>query len=156
MIGTQEFILQTGDKVILKTVPVDPRDAFRGDYVILSYEISAEAERRMGAASNYTLGDNIFITLNTDSIPASVKSVSPTRPTNGLYVIGKIKKRNSTATVRVSFPRLAQYYVEDGKGRALEDMRNGELHVEISVKNGEARIVNLRDKDMAIIDVNGL
>ena len=35
-ITVKEFTLQTGEVVTLKTVPVDPRDLFRGDYVILS------------------------------------------------------------------------------------------------------------------------
>ena len=32
--------LTTGETILLRVVPVDPRDLFRGDYVILSYEIS--------------------------------------------------------------------------------------------------------------------
>lgn len=31
-----------GQSVMLQVVPVDPRDMFRGDYVILSYEFSRE------------------------------------------------------------------------------------------------------------------
>ncbi|MBI4197557.1 MAG: GDYXXLXY domain-containing protein, partial [Chloroflexi bacterium] len=35
-----EVTLRTGTVVVLQTVPVDPRDLFRGDYVVLRYEIS--------------------------------------------------------------------------------------------------------------------
>src|SRR5258708_2650618 len=29
-----------GERIVLKVVPIDPRDVFRGDYVILGYEIN--------------------------------------------------------------------------------------------------------------------
>ena len=38
-VAYKEFTLKTGDEILLKTLPVDPRDLFRGDYVILRYEI---------------------------------------------------------------------------------------------------------------------
>src|SRR5436190_20303344 len=37
---TQERALETGTLISLETVPVDPRDLLRGDYVILNYKIS--------------------------------------------------------------------------------------------------------------------
>ncbi len=40
MITTKMFTLETGQSIFLKTIPVDPRSLFRGDYVILNYEIS--------------------------------------------------------------------------------------------------------------------
>ena len=40
MIESRASILRSGRDVLLKTVPVDPRDLLRGDYVILSYDIS--------------------------------------------------------------------------------------------------------------------
>ena len=40
MVGMNEYTLIHGHKLMLKTVPVDPRDLLRGDYVILDYEIS--------------------------------------------------------------------------------------------------------------------
>ena len=35
-VAYKEMTLQTGEEVVLKTVPVDPRDLFRGDYVIFA------------------------------------------------------------------------------------------------------------------------
>jgi uncharacterized membrane-anchored protein len=39
--GWHEHVRSTAPVVRLKTVPVDPRDLLRGDYMILRYEISA-------------------------------------------------------------------------------------------------------------------
>ena len=41
MIASRAAILRSGMEVLLKTAPVDPRDLLRGDYVILSYDISS-------------------------------------------------------------------------------------------------------------------
>src|SRR4051794_40816134 len=40
MIALRALPLLTGQTVLVRVVPVDPRDLFRGDYVILSYEFS--------------------------------------------------------------------------------------------------------------------
>ena len=40
MVAINEHTLRTGREIVLKTVPVDPRDLFRGDYVTLRYDIS--------------------------------------------------------------------------------------------------------------------
>ena len=40
MIEGRASILRSGTEVLLKTAPVDPRDLLRGDYVILTYDIS--------------------------------------------------------------------------------------------------------------------
>ena len=57
-------ILRNGAEVRLKTVPVDPRDLFRGDYVVLGYPISVvEAEQ---GAEPYRSGETVFVTLGRD------------------------------------------------------------------------------------------
>jgi len=40
LMGFNEANLAFGKSVVLQTAPVDPRDIFRGDYVVLRYEIS--------------------------------------------------------------------------------------------------------------------
>ena len=40
MIALRAIPLLTGQTVLVKVVPVDPRELFRGDYVQLSYDFS--------------------------------------------------------------------------------------------------------------------
>ena len=40
MIAGRAAILRDGREVLLKVEPVDPRDLLRGDYVVLTYEIT--------------------------------------------------------------------------------------------------------------------
>ncbi|PHR90874.1 MAG: hypothetical protein COA69_14260 [Robiginitomaculum sp.] len=157
MIGSQEYVLRAGYKVILKTAPVDPRDIFRGDYVILGYEISDQAVQKLSTSSRFTTGDQIYVVLNTDVIPATVLRVASIRPKSGVYLTAHIDTLFASAQPRITFPTLSQYYVPEGRGRSLERMRRDELHVEISITHdGKARIVNLLDKNLDIIDVNDL
>ena len=39
-ISQHALILRHGQEVLLKSLPVDPRDLLRGEYVILNYDIS--------------------------------------------------------------------------------------------------------------------
>ncbi len=50
MAGEREFILSTGERIRLRTAPIDPRDPFRGDFVRLRYEISAIAPGQIRAS----------------------------------------------------------------------------------------------------------
>lgn len=52
--GYQEFLLRTGTQVTIQTVPVDPRDLFRGDYVDLRYDIST---LRIAGDGTQVIGD---------------------------------------------------------------------------------------------------
>jgi uncharacterized membrane-anchored protein len=40
VIGYKGYTVRTGETVLLKTVPIDPRSLFSGDYVSLRYDIS--------------------------------------------------------------------------------------------------------------------
>src|SRR5512142_2691329 len=54
--GVKEYALAGGDEIVLATVPVDPRDLFRGDYVTLRYEISTIPGR-------FAPGDTVYARL---------------------------------------------------------------------------------------------
>ena len=51
MIWDRTSLLANGREVVLDVVPVDPRSLFRGDYVILGYDISRYALPPMFSAS---------------------------------------------------------------------------------------------------------
>ena len=56
MVGFREQILQTGDRIVLQTVPVDPRSLMQGDYAILRYEIGIPGHIE---SANPRLADNL-------------------------------------------------------------------------------------------------
>ena len=52
IVGYRETILTLGRTAVLQTVPVDPRDLFRGEFVVLRYEITT-----LGTAENVPPGE---------------------------------------------------------------------------------------------------
>ena len=144
----QERIVQGGAEVILATRPVDPRDLFRGEYVILRYEIE-QAEMVQAMIENTPDLDTLYVRLEAgqDGV-ATVTAVSVAIPdfSSGVWLTGDVERN------RVRFPDLEQYFVPEGAGRPIERMRSG-LHVQARVLNGNARVVGLLDENLQEIDV---
>ena len=149
LIYHQERIIQEGETTILATRPVDPRDLFRGEYVILRYAIESDDEVDLNA-SDMRDGTVLYIKLGEDSDGiAQVSEVSKRAPRSfdGLWIAGEI------TSGRVRFPSIEQFYVPEGSGTPIERLGN-DLHVEVVLKDGEARVVNLLDASLEVIDPN--
>ncbi|MCL2683716.1 MAG: GDYXXLXY domain-containing protein [Synergistaceae bacterium] len=123
--------LAFGEQVLLETFPVDPRDILRGDYVNLGYNISfidvdmlKDALGDMNEDFYYRARNRnreIFVALQKDEQGiGSVKSVSATRPTDGLYLRGVIRDRWNGVGYGIGV-----YYVPEGTGREIEDRIRG-------------------------------
>jgi uncharacterized membrane-anchored protein len=139
--------------VLLETRPVDPRDILRGDYITLGYDISFIDEEMLknalGDMDEYfdygvrNSGREIFVTLQKDEKGiGTVKSVSATRPPDGLYLRGTITDR--WRGVRYG---IGVYYVPEGTGweieRKLMEMDETKILVDVRVFRGRPVIKNL-------------
>ncbi|GAA4179939.1 GDYXXLXY domain-containing protein [Shinella granuli] len=155
MVESRASILRSGADIRLKTLPVDPRDLLRGDYVILSYPIStipkaivtgevpkASGRQRLavrlkpGADGLWTASEAGF----GDLAPEAGSVILRTLPFD-YYSAGD---GGLPETLFVSYG-LERYYVPEGEGRVLEDARNQEeLEVEARVaKDGTPQIARL-------------
>lgn len=129
--GIKEWTLRTGTEVLLAVRPVDPRDLFRGDYVILSYEIS----RVDAPPSPRTEGEQslrpIYVQLSVDDEGiAHATDVTFTPPTKGLFIAGKII-RSRQEEVDVEYG-IESYFVPEGRGGEIE--RNlRQMHAKVAV-----------------------
>lgn len=57
----------SGDTILLRIVPVDPRDLFRGDYVILSYDLSRLPPQGIaGLDASKQMNKELFVSLEPD------------------------------------------------------------------------------------------
>ena len=91
-IAVKEYNLRTGKDVLLKTRPIDPRDLFRGDYVILSYDISRlDLDTIPTDYSYFRTGDKIFVTLDIKEDYGVPSKVSKIPPKDELYIKGIIE-----------------------------------------------------------------
>ena len=114
-IGVKEYTLRTGTEVLLKLRPVDPRDLFRGDYVILSYDISNINVRADG---EFKENDTIYTHLKLNGNIAEFDGASKAKPSDGLFIAGKVMVVNSNS-VRVTYG-IESYFVPEGEGRRIE------------------------------------
>lgn len=151
LVYQQEQILEEGHTVVLKTAPVDPRDMFRGEYVILRYEIEEEAYDEMSYYEPED-GSSAYVLLYKDSRGVGqvsrVYDYDDRLNPSDVYIKGEVKNG------RVRFADLEQYYVPEGLGLKIEAMPRGSLYVEVRIKGGQARIVQLLDENLEPLELS--
>ena len=129
----QERALTRGQLVLLETRPVDPRDLLRGDYVILSYKISAVATNLFTPALTQSLPDGqpVFVLLERRGAFHEIAraATEPLALADG-QVLLKGRTRygwSPSPDVRLDYG-LERYYVREGTGRPT-----GKLTVQAAV-----------------------
>nr|WP_316653960.1 GDYXXLXY domain-containing protein [uncultured Gellertiella sp.] len=153
MIWSNADILENGTAIRLQTVPVDPRDLLRGDYVVLAYEFSNLPGTLVEGPWPTEAGEaTLHVRLGPDAaglwhpLAASFQPLAAQQGTVVLrsrpfsYTPGKDKP----ATLRASYG-LESYYVAEGTGKAIEEARNNKrVIVEARVlADGTARVASL-------------
>ncbi len=142
MIASPLTTLLTGDTILLHVQPVDPRDLFRGDYVILGYAFSRVPPQAIpGLSANEWQGRTVYVTLapEEDGKHWRASGYSFQRPSGGKFLRGEIKRWN-----QIEFG-IESYFVEEGKGRKYElAVRRETLSVEVALdRNGKAVLKRL-------------
>jgi uncharacterized membrane-anchored protein len=156
MIIDRVQILREGAEVTLQARPVDPRDFLRGDYVVLGYDIT---QLQAGPLQNQPSGartplvyvkiapnrDGVYEALSVHAVPVAV--ASPEALIRGRIVYGAScgSKRDTFCEKLTVRYNLESYFVPEGEGRKLEDIRNkGKLSVVAAVlPSGRAAIKRL-------------
>ncbi len=134
MVAMNEYTLRTGEIVLLKTVPIDPRDLIKGDYVILDYEISKLYPYE------FEEGTTVYTILDVDkgSGEAYRDRVTTKKPYSYiLYMKGIVEDG------RIKYG-IEQYYVKEGTGKEIETKLRDKTLVEVAIdKHGSVKIVKL-------------
>jgi uncharacterized membrane-anchored protein len=134
-------VLYAGESVLLETLPVDPTDFLRGDYVILRYKIEDIPD---GLIPDMDVGRrekrDVYVTLRKDSDGVGhVEDVPTERPGGKLYLKGKINRYST-----IQYDGINAYYVPEGTGRELERRINdSDVLVDLRVLRGHAAINGL-------------
>lgn len=140
MIVIESAPLVFGKTILLRVQPVDPRDFFRGDYVILRYDI-----HNMTPTGTLELGAPVYVALEPEDDGRHWRGLtaSSTRPTTGDYLVGR-SDSTRWGSPRVQFG-IEAFYVQEGKGLAWEEAaRQGNLTAEIAVAPwGQAKLRRL-------------
>jgi len=142
-IAFKEYTLQTGSEILLKTRPVDPRDLFRGDYVILRYDISTINTDALSYNDyDFKEDDKIYVLLNVDNNRiGTLTNIDKNKPSEGIFIEGVVKSAyNNRLNVEYG---IESYFVPEGKGREIE--RNlRKIYTKVAIDNfGNAVIKSL-------------
>lgn len=142
-IGFKEFTLRTGNAVLLKTVPVDPRDLFRGDYVVLEYEISTINALNMSYKSHdFKEKDKIYVLLNVDHKKIAIAiDIDKKKPKEAFFIQGTVTdiyKDNLSIEYGIE-----SYFVPEGEGLEIE-RKLGQTYAEVAIDSfGKSAVKSL-------------
>jgi uncharacterized membrane-anchored protein len=126
MIWERASLLANGREIVLDIIPVDPRSLFRGDYVILNYDVS-----RFENAQGVPLpqGAPIYVTIGKDaagkwqavsssaSYPENVPSDQVVLKGRVLYAGTSVDGKPAPTSVKYG---IESFFVPEGTGRDLE------------------------------------
>jgi len=144
MSGYQRAVQLWGNKVILKTEPIDPRSMFRGDYVRLSYTINTVSDT-LADFDHSHLPRNypVYVSLEKGEEhwrAAGVYTEYPA-PTEDRQVIKGKLKYSRTDRLRISYP-VETYFIPEGTGEKIEKYRGRGLKVEIALSPTGHAVIN--------------
>ena len=156
MVFDRTRILREGSEVMLQTRPVDPRDFLRGDYVVLTYDISSVAAGALKDQPAAKRRSQVYVKLapKDDGFYEAVAVSQTPIAVSGKEVLihGRITSGDTCGGLVDAFCEKLQinygierYFVPQGEGREIEHARNeGKVAVVAAVtRAGRAAIKRL-------------
>ncbi len=119
------WVRWTGTTVYLETEKMDPRSLFRGDFVILGYQVAQGILDTGPSAAAREHGWPVYVTVTTER-PGRFVAVALERPSlqpGQACLVGRARGHSGS----VDFPQIAQYFVPEGEGHELESRRGDDL-----------------------------
>lgn len=134
--------LWTGQEIHVKTIPVDPRSIFRGNYALLNYEISQLPKRALSEHPTLRKGEVVYISLHQDDQGLyQYTDASLNQPDTGVFLRGRIA--NSVPPYRVKYG-IEAYFAPKEKAIKLErDLRDGGIAVLMVSDSGQVALQNV-------------
>jgi uncharacterized membrane-anchored protein len=135
LIISKQHIIRTGKTLLLETVPVDPRDFLRGDYVILSYKISnLDLQQIQSEKSYYRRGEKVYVRLEPKEKFWEASAVKAKKPVSDGCVYIKARVNHTFSKKLWLDYGIESYFVPEGEGKVIEkNMRGNKSSVEVEV-----------------------
>jgi len=131
-IGFKEFTVKTGEEVLLKTVPVDPRDLFRGDYVILRYKISSIDLTQFPNSPIFLENNTIYVGIEKGVDGYGVVSKLSKEPLIGELFVKGVVRSVYNQTIQAEYG-IESYFVPAGKGLVIERWRSDGVDAKVAI-----------------------
>jgi uncharacterized membrane-anchored protein len=141
--GLAEADLAFGEEIRLKAQPVDPLDVFRGNYVVLTYEIST-----LPVLGDVRRGERVCARLEESGEEWRTTYADPGRP-SGTVICGRARDDAAPGEqVGIEYG-IETYYASAERAREIESsIASGQLYVVVDLDdNGSARIERLEVDD---------
>jgi len=134
---SNDITMKTGKEVMLKIIPIDPRDLLRGDYVILNYEISS-----LPRNNEYKADQVVYAVLKTDDKNvATVDYIDKQYPKNKIFIKGIVRNKGWNSRIEYG---IESYFVKEKTGRQLQNNLRRGAHAKVLIdKNGKAKVKEL-------------
>ena len=136
--------LWTGTEIRVKTLPVDPRSLFRGNYARLNYEFSSIPYEEFMQEQPLRHGEIVYISLQqNESGLYEYADAWLEEPEEGIYLRGRVEyKRHarSVAPVRIKYG-IEAFFAPKEKALEMErELRDGGVAVLMVGSDGRGRI----------------
>ncbi|EKP0304922.1 GDYXXLXY domain-containing protein [Aeromonas veronii] len=132
-----EHAMSSGEVVLLRLAPVDPRSLMQGDYMRLNYEIARELTSRDARATQNKGSDTLVIRLDAHQVATLVADGKPDRLASDERLL---QVHQSERQWQIG---PDAYFFEEGTGGQYEAARYGEFRLQA---DGKTLLVGLRDE----------
>lgn len=136
--------LWTGTEIRIKTIPVDPRSMFRGNYARLRYDISRLEVEKFSDNSELRNGEVVYVALKPGGDGLyQYADITLKKPGRGIFLRGRIESRRYEENVsyfRIKYG-IEAFFAPKEKALQLEsDLRDGGVAVLMVSSGGKARL----------------
>ncbi|MDP5208641.1 GDYXXLXY domain-containing protein [Microbulbifer sp. 2205BS26-8] len=142
--------LWLGEPIRVKTVPVDPRSLFRGNYARLNYDFSTIAQSAFQEDQPLRQGEVVYVSLKKHPSGLYVfSSASLERPQRGIFLRGRVagNRWSNTGDYRIKYG-IEAYFAPREKALQLEDaLRDGGVAELMVMSSGRAGLRKLAGDD---------
>lgn len=132
-----EHAMSSGEVVLLRLAPVDPRSLMQGDYMRLNYEIARELTSRDAQTTQNKGSDTLVIRLDAHQVATLVADGKPDRLASDERLL---QVHQSERQWQIG---PDAYFFEEGTGEQYEAARYGEFRLQA---DGKTLLVGLRDE----------
>ncbi|HHQ4619279.1 GDYXXLXY domain-containing protein [Aeromonas veronii] len=132
-----EHAMSSGEVVLLRLAPVDPRSLMQGDYMRLNYEIARELTSRDARTTQNKGSDTLVIRLDAHQVATLVADGKPDRLASDERLL---QVHQSERQWQIG---PDAYFFEEGTGEQYEMARYGEFRLQA---DGKTLLVGLRDE----------